>query len=267
MPGVTGSDPSGRHVLLVEDNIVNQCVASEILKRIGVTVDIANNGVEALQMLVDTHYDFVFMDCQMPEMDGFEATRRIRARGDLGELPVVALTANALSGDRQSCLDAGMTDYLTKPFTRDQLKAMLDKWTTGRIAVATEAMDGTSGFASIELVDQAALNEIRMLDNDGESSIFDEIIGEYLTSSATLVRDIEAAIAQRQADAVARSSHALKSSSAAVGLSFFAQQCARIEALGMAGDIAQITELWTQAENCYRRSVDQLTGNSNRQVA
>lgn len=266
-PGVLNADPAERHVLLVEDNIVNQCVASEILKRIGVTVDIANNGVEALQMLVDTHYDFVFMDCQMPEMDGFEATRRIRERGDLSELPVVALTANALSGDRQSCLDAGMSDYLTKPFTRDQLRAMLDKWTTGRLAVATESIDGTSEFASIELIDETALNEIRMLDIDGESSIFDEIISEYLMSSSRLIRDIGNAIDAREADAVARCAHALKSSSAAVGLSFFGQQCARLETLGVAGDLAQIIELWGAAQDCYRRSVAQLTGASNRQVA
>ncbi|MEM7611962.1 MAG: response regulator, partial [Pseudomonadota bacterium] len=117
-----------RRVLLVEDNIVNQCVASEILKRIGVQVDIANNGVEALQRLGAGHYDFVFMDCQMPEMDGFQATQEIRQRGDLNDLPVVALTANALSGDRQRCLDAGMNDYLTKPFSKAQLEKMLEKW-------------------------------------------------------------------------------------------------------------------------------------------
>ncbi len=256
-----------RHVLLVEDNIVNQCVASEILKRIGVSVDIANNGREALDKLSVSTYDFVFMDCQMPEMDGFEATRRIRQRESLQSLPVVALTANALSGDRQSCLDAGMSDYLTKPFTRDQLETMLNKWTRGGTVVATKAPDGTSEFAAIQLVDDSALNEIRMLDVDGESSIFEEIISEYMMSSKALVRDIDAAVAAKAPDEVARCAHALKSSSAAVGLKFFADQCAELEKLGMAAQTDKIAELWPQAEHCFRRSVDCLAGTSKRRVA
>lgn len=259
-------DPGSRRVLLVEDNVVNQCVASEILKRIGVSVEIANNGAEALEMLDARAYDFVFMDCQMPEVDGFEATRRIRADARFDALPVVALTANALSGDREACLDAGMNDYLTKPFTRDQLESMLDKWTSGPRKAAV-AIEGSGQYGAMDLIDERALNEIRMLDEDGESTIFDEIVGEYMTSSERLVAAIDDAAAHGRADEIASSAHALKSSSAAVGLKVFGEQCARLEHLGREGNLAEIEPLWEQARACYRHSVEQLRGIGARRVA
>ena len=130
----TRSRPSARlrgWVLLVEDNPVNQKVSRAMLERVGLTVDVATSGVEALAALECQVYDLVLMDCQMPVMDGFEATRRIRARGDLGargRLPIVALTANAMAEDRETCLAAGMDDYLSKPFTAEALIGVLAPW-------------------------------------------------------------------------------------------------------------------------------------------
>ena len=260
------------HVLLVEDNIVNQCVASEILKRIGTEVSVANNGVEAVGLLERNQYDFVFMDCQMPEMDGYEATRRIRSKPSLANLPIVALTANALSGDRQKCMDAGMSDYLTKPFTKAQLEEMLDKWLGGArtgadvpvssIEVATEKAQ-----SEIELVDETALAEIRQLDNDGESSIFDEIVLEFKVSSKDLVARIADGVNNNDPEAVQRAAHALKSSSAALGLRHFSEQCARLESLGQQGDRHSISELWPSAEDIYQRSVSALEIVAEKKVA
>ncbi len=118
-------------LLLVEDNPVNQKVALVTLRRLGYEVDLAGNGVEALEISARQRYDLIFMDCQMPEMDGFEATRALRKREQempLPRTPIVALTANALEGDREQCIAAGMDDYLTKPFKREQLEAILDRW-------------------------------------------------------------------------------------------------------------------------------------------
>lgn len=116
-------------VLIVEDNPVNQLVAAEMVKRLGLHADVAGDGAEALEALERLPYDLVLMDCQMPVMDGFEATRRLRQRQAEGlRLPVIAMTANAIRGDRERCLDAGMDDYLPKPVRISELKAMLRRW-------------------------------------------------------------------------------------------------------------------------------------------
>jgi CheY-like chemotaxis protein len=122
-----------RRVLLAEDNVVNAKLAVRLLERLGCRVDVASNGHEALKMVQSIPFDLVFMDCQMPEMDGFEATRAIRAwegnsRVDTSpatRLPIVALTANAMQGDRERCLEAGMDDYITKPLSRADLQRVL----------------------------------------------------------------------------------------------------------------------------------------------
>jgi CheY-like chemotaxis protein len=116
-------------VLLAEDNIVNQKVALIMLKGFGIEADVVATGVEALDALVGVSYDLVLMDCQMPEMDGFEATRRIRER-ERGSrrLPVVAMTANAMVGDREKCLKAGMDDHIPKPVRVDALHRALTRW-------------------------------------------------------------------------------------------------------------------------------------------
>jgi CheY-like chemotaxis protein len=118
-------------VLLVEDNAVNQQVGVAMLRRLGCRVDLARNGIEAVSMSGEQAYDVILMDCQMPEMDGFEATARIRAReGRTGasRIPIVALTANVMRGDRERCLTAGMDDYLAKPFKKVELVAMISRW-------------------------------------------------------------------------------------------------------------------------------------------
>ncbi|HLQ47250.1 MAG TPA: response regulator, partial [Planctomycetaceae bacterium] len=119
------------HVLVAEDNRINQMFIVELLKYCGCTCDVAANGDEALQALQQTRYDLVLMDCQMPEMDGFTASHEIRRREAAqefpGRVPIIALTANALKGDRERCLDAGMDDYLSKPVDSKQLRAMLEK--------------------------------------------------------------------------------------------------------------------------------------------
>lgn len=121
----------GKRVLVVEDNPVNQLVCQAMLARFGLVVEIANNGIEGLQALDRNRFDLVLMDCQMPQMDGYETTRQIRAneqKQGLDRLPVIALTAHALSGDREKCLEAGMDDFLGKPFQVSDLEMMLERW-------------------------------------------------------------------------------------------------------------------------------------------
>jgi CheY-like chemotaxis protein len=121
------SELSG-HVLLVEDNPINQMVAQKMLEKIGVESTLAADGQEALNMLEQGKFDAVLMDCQMPVMDGFEAARRIREQSLLSGLPVIAMTANVMEGDREKCLEAGMNDYIGKPVVQADLKKTLARW-------------------------------------------------------------------------------------------------------------------------------------------
>jgi CheY-like chemotaxis protein len=127
-------------VLVAEDNVTNQMVAVKLLEQQGCRVDVVSNGQEAVEATSHISYDCIFMDCQMPEMDGFAATADIRRReASTGQrIPIIAMTANAMQGDRERCLEAGMTDYVSKPFTPQQLAEMLQKWTcppVGQVSV------------------------------------------------------------------------------------------------------------------------------------
>ncbi len=120
-----------RRVLLVEDNVINQKVACSMLERLGVNADVAMNGQEAIRKFGLENYDLIFMDCQMPGMDGFETTVAIRAQErerSLSKTVIVALTANAMEGDKKRCLDSGMDDYMSKPISLPGLTQVLDRW-------------------------------------------------------------------------------------------------------------------------------------------
>ena len=118
------------HLLLVEDDELNQMVASELLKRLGVEVTIANNGLDALAIIKESSFNLVFMDIQMPEMDGYETVRLIRQEKRWRNLPIIAMTAHALSSERDKCIAAGMNDYLAKPIDPSSLANMVLKWAT-----------------------------------------------------------------------------------------------------------------------------------------
>ena len=130
-------------VLVAEDNVVNQRVAALQLRNLGHTVDVASNGLEVLEALERARFDVILMDCQMPEMDGYEATRRLRQHPVHGRVQVIALTANAMQGDREKCLEAGMNDYLSKPMRLPDLAAAL-----ARLAARQNAEESTSFTAA-----------------------------------------------------------------------------------------------------------------------
>jgi len=135
---------SGVRVLLVEDNEVNRKLALHMLKRLGCSVDVATNGREAVEKTASHAYDLVLMDIQMPEMDGIEATRRIREReeGSGKHLPIIAMTAHAMEGDRERCLNAGMDDYLSKPVKIERLAQVIEKWNPVRRRVHAPLHEG-----------------------------------------------------------------------------------------------------------------------------
>ncbi len=232
------------HILLVEDNIVNQEVAKASLLQFGCTVDIANNGREAIEMLEKATYDLVFMDCQMPIMDGFQATEIIRtheqqkavtaySRGK--RLPIIALTAHAISGDRDRCLAVGMDDYLSKPFAREELLAVLDRWLGVRDQAVVEAIPvmanvGTAGnVAPNTVIDWKILDQVRALERNGTPDLVARLIDLYLSGTPDLIQQMRQAYSDNNLDALRVAAHTLKSSSANVGATTVNTLCKDLE--------------------------------------
>jgi CheY-like chemotaxis protein len=131
----TPDTAEGQPILLVEDNPVNQTVIQAMLRSLGFEVCIAGDGAQAISLVARQPFAAVLMDCRLPIVDGYEATRRIRQMPQGRDLPIIALTANALQGDRERCLEAGMNDYLTKPFKRNDLQQILQRWLPGQAVV------------------------------------------------------------------------------------------------------------------------------------
>ncbi|MNP24513.1 Sensor protein EvgS precursor [compost metagenome] len=125
---------NGERILLVEDNPVNQSVIEAMLRSLGLEVSVALDGMQAVELVRQQHFAAILMDCRLPHLDGYEATRRIRLLANGRQLPIIALTANAMPGDRERCMAAGMNDYLSKPFRRTELQRVLQHWLPGRTA-------------------------------------------------------------------------------------------------------------------------------------
>jgi CheY-like chemotaxis protein len=196
---------AGIRILLVEDNEMNQQVATELLESVGAIVRIANHGGEAVSMLTTGDepppFDLVFMDLQMPEMDGYTATKLIRAQPRLNDLPIIAMTAHALVEERQKCLDAGMCDHVTKPIDPDALLATLLRWAKPRPEAL--AAEFRAEFRPTAAVDEIALPEIEGVDVEGGLK---RVVG-----NKRLYRDLLLQFAAKQADAPAQISTAIES--------------------------------------------------------
>jgi two-component system sensor histidine kinase/response regulator len=221
-----------RRVLLVEDNAVNQEVAQAMLQELGVEAVSAWSGEEALEKLTADRYEVVLLDCQMPKLDGYSTASRFREwekQNQRPRTPIVALTANALSGDAEKCFAAGMDYYLSKPFTRDQLYQMLESCvsastgSTGSIQAIPEMKNENS------VLDQQALGRIRALHRPGSPSFFAKVVGLYCSSSLALTDAMRAAALSHDAAGIRKAAHALKSSSANVGAMAFAELCKDVE--------------------------------------
>lgn len=207
----------GAYVLLAEDNAINQQVATEMLQRAGVKVDVANNGKEAVQMVDRTHYDAVLMDVQMPEMDGYAATQAIREKPKHQQLPIIAMTAHAMSGYREECLQAGMNDYVTKPIDPERLFAALAAWIKvdkDSEAFPLPSQDHTqesqkdSEWLPVELPGfdiQAALQRL-----GGNRSLFLQLVKGLHTDFASVAMHLETLVERSDLDAAAALLHTLR---------------------------------------------------------
>jgi signal transduction histidine kinase/CheY-like chemotaxis protein/HPt (histidine-containing phosphotransfer) domain-containing protein len=238
--------PSRGRILVVEDNEVNQLVARATVSRLGYTVDVVSNGVEALAATGGARYAAVLMDCHMPVMDGFEATRQIRRRDGMHlRLPIIAMTAGALDGDRERCLAAGMDDYLAKPVDAAALEATLARWVPEPEArlvpgplpqpLAVTGGAPAAGADTIPALDQDRLAILRDLGPDDGRGLLPEAVAAFRRGLPAHVAGVQAAVNDGDGPALAQAAHALKGAAANIGAAAVARICAGLEALGRDG--------------------------------
>jgi signal transduction histidine kinase/DNA-binding response OmpR family regulator len=281
------------HLLLAEDNPVNQEVARSIAGSLGCRVDVVASGLEALELFSHGSYDLILMDCQMPELDGYETTRIIRNReltdvGVLGtrhgsgasfesegsdrvstiipehseqqthpsrrsRIPIVALTAHAMQGDREQCLAAGMDDYLSKPFNREQLSAVLKRWLPGRATSGKPETTAPSPSPSSTYptgpIDYKKLDDIRSLQSEKAPDLLADIALAYIEDSRRNLEILSNAIARGDDATLKFAAHSMKSSSANVGGVKLAALCDTLQDMGRRHDTANARSILDQMQS------------------
>ena len=240
----TLGDTHPLRILLAEDNTVNQQIALLVLESMGYRADVAANGLEAVEAIAKIPYDLVLMDVQMPELDGLEATRRIRALSSAAAgVHIVAMTANAMQGDREACLAAGMNGYLSKPIRPEELAAALTStplassktMATGTTlsvgsdtASAPATATGQSAIVTPAALDPIALERLRTIASTPEAMA--RLVASFLDNGASVVRALTDAAATGEVSTLMRHSHTLKSNAASFGATELAELCAELEA-------------------------------------
>jgi signal transduction histidine kinase/CheY-like chemotaxis protein len=261
---------SNARLLLAEDNPVNQEVATGMLDMLGYRADIVADGQEALEALARGSYDLILMDCQMPRLDGYEATRAIRRQEQDGQkkhIPIIALTANVMAEDRERCLKSGMDDYLPKPLSREELDRVLAHWLGASHAsgmavvsepppVAGQIPESVAGQESP--LNQKALDAIRALQREGAPSILNKIVGLYLDSAPELIRQMNAAAERSDAPAMQKAAHSLKSSSANVGALQLSALCSELEMMARANNTDGVAQKVRALEAEFERVIHAL---------
>jgi signal transduction histidine kinase/DNA-binding response OmpR family regulator/HPt (histidine-containing phosphotransfer) domain-containing protein len=247
---------AGTHVLLAEDNITNQQVALGILKKLGVNADAAANGFEVIKALESIPYDLVLMDVQMPEMDGLEATQRIR---DIQSsvlnhnIPIIAMTANAMQGDRERCLQAGMNDYVSKPVNPQALAEALDRWLPVRVVIPVEPsgeiQEQVGGDADTPVFDKAALMQ-RLLDDDELARV---VIAGFLEDIPLQIQTLKDYLEAGDVIGTERQAHTIKGASANIGGEALRAIANELEKLGKSGDLPAVRERMGELELQFAR--------------
>ncbi len=260
---------TGEYVLVVEDNPANRKIVLLQLKTLGYPARAVENALACIAELTERPEDYavILMDVQMPDIDGMSATRRIRAleaeRG--GRIPIIALTANAMEGDRERCLEAGMDDYLSKPVRKTELQAALERWyppdkkpffppaspEEASLTLSESTPEESPVPPTPSMLDPQTLETLRRLEASTEPGLLKELYGVYLSHSVDLIGGIRNAVAKKDADALRRSAHSLKGSSMEVGAKPLGAVCAELEKIGRAGSVDGADALLVQLQNLY----------------
>ncbi|SCX95448.1 PAS domain S-box-containing protein [Nitrosospira sp. Nl5] len=274
---LTGPPFSGIRVLLAEDNMTNQIVGATMLRNLGCDVDVATNGREAVQRTETASYDIVFMDCEMPEMDGFEATAAIRRRtGNKSPLPIVAVTAQAMQGDKEYCLLAGMDDYISKPVKQEDFAATLKKWTPAvrgeRKSEAQQYRTRNENDAAVESLVapltpissflpkvSSSLNaevvaRLRTLGKEtAEPTLMSRIFATFLKEGAERIVVLRNAASEGDAGLLGKTAHAFRGACGSVGAQHLADIAQQLEALDKTRSVTEAAALIKQIEGEFER--------------
>lgn len=255
--------PSSKRILIAEDNAVNQKVALGYIQKLGYRADAVGNGLEAIHALEERAYDLVLMDCQMPEMDGYEATQAIRSRTNaaFAHLPIVAMTANAVKGDRERCLEAGMSDYITKPIKLRELSIALKRWLENASSAA-ESHDAPASEACV-LLDRDVIEGIRQLAATAGSNFLDELIGIYISTTPPRIELMLQASDVDDRSVIRKEAHGLRSASGHLGLVRMEALCQEIEECAEDAEKGALHSLLVTLGQSYeesRRALQELQG-------
>jgi CheY-like chemotaxis protein len=279
-------------ILLAEDNVVNQKVAAQMLQKLGYRVDIVPNGREAIEAIDRTSYDLILMDCQMPELDGLQATRKIRQEESkqlevrskekesnfpetpdsllltphYSRIPIIALTANALTGDRERCLEAGMDDFLAKPVRLEELSTMIAKWVLHRTAnkLTNPSVTENNRKDSADLppcLDDTVLQNLKDLGGDEDPEFFITVLDQFLTDLPRHLESIKQAVDHQDPEALVKAAHTCKGSSRSIGAISLAEVSYALEVMGREGTVegaAEKFEQWLQEQNRTTHALQQV---------
>jgi CheY-like chemotaxis protein len=269
---------SSARILVAEDNLINQKLAVRMLEKLGYQADVVENGQEALAALAKVSYAMILMDCQMPLLDGLAATAEIRRReaADASRftsdapprhIPIVALTANAMSGDRDICLAAGMDDYLTKPVRKENLKGALDRWIPLSIHPPDGHADGadhnTAGTNAETL--PAVFDVTAMLRNiGGDTDLLEQLVELFIQRYQAMLEAIKTALADKDQEAVEQAAHTLKGTASNLCASEVVLYAGQLEAIGRLGTLVEGPMIYTQLEKAVLRLLQHLEQRSQR---
>ena len=277
-------------ILLVEDNLVNQEVGMAMLEGLGCGATLAGNGVEGLAELARGSYHLVLMDCQMPEMDGYQATRHLRASeaqaalrsgGEAERLPVIALTAHAMMGNREACLEAGMDDYLAKPFSQEELRQVLLRWLPEHASLLDQPEVRVEGEpaagaergsresikapaagrqAELPVIEESSLDSIRALQREGRPNLLDRMILHFCEDNSQVLKKLRGGVKAENADEIRAAAHAFKSSAAYLGALHLAELCKQVETAALEQNFAAASDLMLRIDAEYSAASQILVG-------
>ena len=252
-------------ILLAEDNIVNQKIVLGILKKLGLSADAVANGIEAVKTLKTIPYDLVLMDCQMPEMDGYETTAKIRDQQSLvlnHDIPIIAMTANAMAGDREKCIKAGMNDYLSKPVNPQTLAEMLEKWLPDDEADEKETSGSTDEPVEtksraqnnkkktvVPVFDEAAMMS-RLMDDKDLAKI---VIAGFIEDIPMQIETLKGCLDINDIASAERQAHTIKGAAANVGGEALREAAFKIEKAGKEEDLPAMSAALPEMERQFTR--------------